>query len=99
MGDILAFSNWKSKIPWNTTAAWNLDEISVFARPYAQAIAGTQASMKFDSATLRFSLEFVVDTSIKAPTEIVVPELRYPNGFNLIFRLDYPGSCFHPAEM
>jgi len=81
--DILAFSNFKSKTPWNTTAAWNMDEISVFSRPYAQAIAGTQASMKFDSTSLHFSLEFVVDASIKAPTEIVAPALRYPHGFNV----------------
>jgi len=81
--DILAFSNVKSKTPWNTTATWNMDEISVFARPYAQAIAGTNASMKFDSTTLRFTLEFLVDTSIKAPTEIVVPAIRYPNGFDV----------------
>jgi len=60
-----------------------MDEISVFARPFAQAIAGNATSMKFNSASLQFTLEFHVDSSIKAPTEIVVPALRYPNGFNV----------------
>ena len=58
--------------------------IKYFIRPYAQAIAGTPITMRFDhSNSGNFTLEFAPDASIAAPTEIFLPPFRYPHGFDV----------------
>lgn len=37
--------------------------------------------MAFDLATRTFTLEYKVDRSVNAPTEIFVPDFQYPNGY------------------
>lgn len=59
------------------------DAMKVLARPFAQAIAGTPVSMSFDSATNTFTLKYEADAAIEAPTEIAVPALRFPHGFDV----------------
>jgi endoglycosylceramidase len=51
-----------------------------FSRAYARATAGTPVTMSYDPTTAEFQYEFVVDKTIKAPTEIFVPPFHYPKG-------------------
>jgi endoglycosylceramidase len=48
---------------------------------YAQAIAGTPVSTNFDPVTDRFTLNYVPDWRITAPTVIFMPMLDYPQGY------------------
>jgi len=59
------------------------DTMRVMARPFAQAIAGTPVSMSFTSSSGIFTLKYEADPAIEAPTEIVVPALRFPHGFSI----------------
>jgi len=52
-------------------------------RPYALATAGTPLSMRFDLATRTFELVFRANLRIHAPTEIFVPRLQYPDGYDV----------------
>jgi len=54
-----------------------------FARPFAQAIAGTPLVMTFHSTTNKFTFTYEADPAIEAPTEIAVPAVRYPDGFEV----------------
>merc|ERR1712232_1159431 len=54
----------------NSQGALITDAMKVFARPFAQAIAGTPLSMSFDSTRNNFTLKYEVDPAVKAPTEI-----------------------------
>lgn len=53
------------------------------ARPFAQATAGTPSLMTFDSPTNKFTFTYEADPSIEALTEIAVPVIRYPDGFDV----------------
>ena len=64
--------------------------LKLLVRPYAQAIAGAPAAMRFDSASGAFSLAFAPDSSIGAPTEIFLPPHIYPAGFDVT--IDPPTS-------
>jgi len=48
-----------------------------WARPYARAVAGIPESMGFRTRDGRFSLAFVPDGTVDAPTEIVAPFAQY----------------------
>jgi hypothetical protein len=52
-------------------------------RPYALATAGTPRSMRFDLAARVFELAFRADPALRAPTEIFVPRLQYPEGYTV----------------
>jgi len=56
----------------------------VFTRPYPQATAGTPDSLQFDFDTRIFRYTFETNTAIPSPTEIFVPPLIYPEGFDVI---------------
>lgn len=49
--------------------------------PYAQAIAGTPVSTGYDPGTDRFTLRYVPNPSVHAPTVVFVPRLHYPRGY------------------
>jgi hypothetical protein len=49
-----------------------------FCRPYAPLTQGVVTTMRY--ADERFELELEADPTIVAPTEIYVPEARFPNG-------------------
>ena len=51
-------------------------------RPYARAIAGTPQSMSFDTSSKVFKLAYAPRSST-APTEIFLPALQYPNGYQV----------------
>ena len=58
--------------------------IKAFIRPFAQAIAGTPVTMRFDHRTTKdFTLVFEPDYTIAAPTEIFLPPYVYPGGVSV----------------
>lgn len=65
------------------------------ARPFAQATAGTPLVMTFDSPTNSFTFIYEADPAIEAPTEIAVPAIRYPDGFDVQIS---DGSAWEMAE-
>ena len=52
-------------------------------RPYAKAIAGTPNEMYFDVESGVFVFNFTHDNSVTEPTEIFLPTLQYPDGFDV----------------
>jgi len=58
--------------------------MNVFVRPYASAVAGIPIKMSFDRGTSVFQLVFKPDFTITEPTEVMVPPLRYPNGYDVL---------------
>jgi endoglycosylceramidase len=62
------------------------EKLSVLARPYPRAVAGTPQSFGFDPATGRFHLTYSTTTpsgkvlSRKQLTEVFVPRVHYPHG-------------------
>ena len=75
------FVSW---IQWDLEALYRNEEIiKAHVRPYAQAIAGVPIKMRYDDDTLDFKLDFNVDSTIDAPTEIFVPSLRYTSGYKV----------------
>lgn len=52
-------------------------------RAFPRATAGYLRRFKFDSSSKRFNMSFVSNTSIGQPTEIVLPERHYPQGFTI----------------
>jgi endoglycosylceramidase len=64
----------------------NLNDASLLAltRPYPMFIAGTPQSWNFDPETRVFNLSYAPDLTLGSNvTEIFVPDLQYPNGFNV----------------
>lgn len=52
-------------------------------RPYAMAVPGTPLSMSFDISTRVFEFAFLPDPGCSAPAEIYVPQLHYPDGYEV----------------
>ncbi|MCB1256263.1 MAG: cellulase family glycosylhydrolase [Microthrixaceae bacterium] len=55
---------------------------SQIIRPYPQATAGRPGALSYDPATGAFSYSYAPDSSIEAPTSIVVPARAYANGYS-----------------
>lgn len=54
----------------------------VLSRTYPQAVAGTPASVSFNSTTGAFEMTYLAKKSVTAPTVVFVPtEIHYPNGY------------------
>jgi hypothetical protein len=54
-----------------------------FLRPYARFIQGIPLKMEFNRKKGIFDLHFIADPLIIQPTEIFIPNYRYPNGYDL----------------
>jgi hypothetical protein len=76
---------------------WNQEDLSIysrdqgggraiegFSRPYARFVAGEPLSMSFDVVSGEFSLTFDAESAIDAPTEIFVPAIQYPHGYEIV---------------
>lgn len=57
--------------------------IKGWCRPYARFIQGIPLKMNFNLKSGLFIFTFKVDPSINKPTEIFLPNIQYPNGFQL----------------
>ncbi len=58
--------------------------LHAFVRPYAISIAGKPKKMMYDINKGKFIFEFIDDLNIKAPTEIFLPKIQFPDGFHAI---------------
>ncbi len=57
-------------------------QLAVLSETYASAVAGTPTAMSFDPATAAFTLRYVPDPAVRAPTVVVVPvATHYPHGY------------------
>jgi len=74
-----------------------LELLQSFVRPYARAIAGTPTTTSFDYATNRYTLAFE-PSNTSAPTEIVLPALRYPHGTTVTTSPDTLRCATCPAD-
>ena len=64
-------------------------------RPYPIAVAGEPIRLEFDIRDKQFAFEFHHDPDVTAPTEIYVPSLQYPAGFQVILS---DGTYSYAAE-
>lgn len=58
------------------------DKLKILVRPYPRATAGIPQALKFDTKTRHFSYSYTPRTT-QLPTEIDMPPLHYPNGYEL----------------
>jgi endoglycosylceramidase len=60
-------------------------KLAVLSRPYPRAVSGTPLSYRFDHTrrSRRFVLVFRASPRIHAPTEIFVPRMQYPRGYDV----------------
>lgn len=57
--------------------------IKGFCRPYPRATAGEPIVFRFDPRTGALEFRFRPDSSVKAPTEIYLPPVQYPQGYRV----------------
>jgi len=69
---VSGFFNGDGNINWPT--------VEVFSRPYARAIAGIPKLMYFDRVTTTFTLQYIHNRNITAPTEVYIPPVHYAGG-------------------
>jgi endoglycosylceramidase len=58
-------------------------KVHYYTRPYPQATAGVPVLVNFNTTTLDFDFEYIIDTTIQAPTEIFVPQYHYSCGYEM----------------
>lgn len=69
---------------WGYSRGWaDSPESARYVRPYPRAIAGVPVSFRWDRAADRFLFEFLADPAVTAPTELVLPRLVFPDGFEV----------------
>jgi hypothetical protein len=69
----------------NFSACLDEDQVRLYARPYAVAVAGTMVSFAFNASTAVATLVFKPDLAITAPTELFVPrEWYYADGVDVL---------------
>ena len=84
-----SWTYWDSPFFNTTTGEVRYNLVKHFARVYASATAGIPTSMSYNVQTKKFMFTFTPNPSISAPTEIVIPPLSYPNGFNVVLSPGY----------
>ena len=70
-------SNWHEDINAGGRA------IPGFCRPHFLSVAGTPLKMSFDRKKGTFLFAFDADASIPAPTTLYIPNIHYPNGYDI----------------
>jgi len=60
---------------------WNI--VRAFSRVYARAISGIPIHMNFDPQRRQFRLEWRLSVTIRQPTEVFIPQIHYPLGFQV----------------
>ena len=61
----------------------DIPTLNTVSRVYPQATAGKLTSFSYDPDTQIFKMEFISNSSISQPTEIIIPRRHYPAGYNL----------------
>jgi hypothetical protein len=93
--DLSIFSRDQQKDPEDLDSGGRALEAVV--RPYARKVAGEPLTMAFDLKRRTFRFSFKHDPAVHAPTEIYVPNLQYPNGYEVTvsdgdFEIDRAGQ-------
>jgi hypothetical protein len=57
--------------------------LDAIVRPYPRAVAGTLQALRFDPRRGVFVCTFRHDPQVTAPTEIFIPTLQYPHGYQV----------------
>eukprot|EP00090_Calanus_glacialis_P022185 TRINITY_DN34234_c0_g1_i1.p1 TRINITY_DN34234_c0_g1~~TRINITY_DN34234_c0_g1_i1.p1 ORF type:complete len:569 (-),score=125.49 TRINITY_DN34234_c0_g1_i1:70-1554(-) len=68
---------------WDSEGEPVMDSVKVFARPYPQATAGSPVTLDFDPESRNFEYQFMPNPDIASPTEIFVPSVLFPDGFEI----------------
>eukprot|EP00091_Calanus_sinicus_P018549 TRINITY_DN4274_c0_g1_i3.p1 TRINITY_DN4274_c0_g1~~TRINITY_DN4274_c0_g1_i3.p1 ORF type:complete len:202 (-),score=49.55 TRINITY_DN4274_c0_g1_i3:25-630(-) len=68
---------------WDSEGEPVMDSVKVFSRPYPQATAGLPVKLEFDPESRSFQYEFMPNPEIASPTEIFVPSVLFPDGFEV----------------
>ncbi|MCB9741196.1 MAG: cellulase family glycosylhydrolase [Alphaproteobacteria bacterium] len=58
--------------------------LDYWVRPWAHRVQGVPTEMRWDREAEEFLLRFEADPAVKAPTEIVLPERCFPDGYEVI---------------
>lgn len=81
--DLSIFSRDQQIVDWRKDINSGGRAITGFCRPYARKITGTPLKVQFNRKKGIFRFEFEPDVTISAPTEIFVPPIQYPNGYEV----------------
>jgi len=57
--------------------------LGAVVRPYPERTAGTPLSYGFDASASTFTFVYQPDASLRAPTEVAVPDRLYPSGYQV----------------
>lgn len=79
--DLSIFSRDQQKSPNNIDSGGRA--IEGFCRPYVQKTAGIPLKTYFDLKKKEFTFIFEADREIKEPTEVFIPKIQYPRGFEV----------------
>lgn len=79
--DLSIFSRDQQNDPTNINSGGR--GLEGFCRPYARRTAGKPTSMVFHRSSGEFELHYLSDPSIDAPTELFIPTIQYPNGYEI----------------
>lgn len=63
-----------------------------FCRPFARAVQGRLVEVAFNRAEGVFRLVWDADPAIAAPTEVYVPSMQFPNGFEIEIEGDWDAA-------
>ncbi|HUX99138.1 MAG TPA: cellulase family glycosylhydrolase [Candidatus Deferrimicrobium sp.] len=81
--DLSIFSRDQQTVDWQEDINSGGRAISGFCRPYTRRIAGTPLKVQFNRKKGTFRFEFTPDATISAPTEVYIPPIQSPNGYDV----------------
>lgn len=79
--DLSIFSRDQQRNPTNVNSGGRALEAVV--RPYPRATAGEPLRMRFDQRRRVFEYTFRHDPAVTVPTELFMPNIQYPNGYQV----------------
>lgn len=82
--NMVSWMGWAYENLYNGSSGKPYPELAKhYSRAYPAAVAGTPKGFRFDEASGTFELRFTSDSSIEAPTEIILPAATFPNGYSV----------------
>ena len=82
---LASWIGWAYENLYNGTTGQPYPELAKhYSRAYPAAVAGSPRSFGFDETSGNFTLQFAADTSIDAPTEIILPPATFPSGYSVV---------------
>ena len=82
--NMVSWIGWGYTFLYNGTTGQPFPELAKhYSRPYPAAVAGIPKSYGFDEDSGTFKLHFTSDPKIHAPTEIILPTPKFPDGYSV----------------